>query len=528
VIAALRVASERPLVVRELPLQEGEALTGYVDLASGRGYAYKPNAASDLIDVPADHTEAVAQARYAMLEQMADFDDSLMEKLLEDVDPGNEEVFVDLTKIVGDGDIVPVMFGAGELDHGVRRLLKALRHDAPGAEQTLARIGIDGIGPPLAQVLKTYNQPNVGKLSLVRVWRGTIRDGDTLDGVRPSGIFAMLGHQTKKLGEATAGDVIALGRLEEAATGDTLSAGKGGEDLPRASVLPPVYALAINAANRDDEVKLSGAMTRLVDEDPSLSTEHMQDTNELLLRGQGEMHLRVAVERLKNKFGLEVVTERPKVPYKEAIRKPVSQHGRFKRQTGGHGQFGDVHIEIKPLPRGSGVTFDSSIVGGVIPKQYIPAVESGVREYLRKGPLGHPVVDVSITLTDGSYHSVDSSELAFKTAGSLAMREGVPQCGPVLLEPILKVAITVPSEFTPKVNTLVSSRRGQILGFEGRPGWQGWDVVTARMPQVEVLDMIVELRSLSQGVGTFTSEFDHLQELVGRLADQVLAAEAAE
>ena len=442
--------------------------------------------------------------------------------------PANEEVFTDLTKIVAGGDLVPVMFGAGEVDHGVRRLLKALRHDTPGVQQTLTRLGIDASGPAIAQVLKTYNQPNIGKLSLARVWRGTISEGDTLDGARPSGIFAMLGQQTKKLGEATAGDVIALSRLDEAATGDTLSTAKGGHGLPRADVLPPVYALAISAANRNDEVKLSGAVARLLDEDPSLSTEHIQDTNELLLRGQGEMHLRVAVERLKNKFGLEVATERPKVPYKEAIRKPVSQHGRFKRQTGGHGQFGDVHIDIKPLPRGSGITFASMIVGGAIPKQYIPAVEAGVREYLRKGPLGHPVVDVSVTLTDGSFHSVDSSELAFKTAGALAMREGMPQCGPVLLEPILKVDVAVPSEYTPKVNTLVSSRRGQILGFEPRPDWQGWDVVSARIPQVEVQDLIVELRSLSQGVGTFTSDFDHLQELVGRLADQVLAADAAE
>ena len=193
----------------------------------------------------------MAQARYAMLEKMADFDDSLMEKLLEDVDPANEEVFTDLTKIVAGGDLVPVMFGAGEVDHGVRRLLKALRHDTPGVQQTLTRLGIDASGPAIAQVLKTYNQPNIGKLSLARVWRGTISEGDTLDGARPSGIFAMLGQQTKKLGEATAGDVIALSRLDEAATGDTLSTAKGGHGLPRADVLPPVYALAISAANRN-------------------------------------------------------------------------------------------------------------------------------------------------------------------------------------------------------------------------------------------------------------------------------------
>ena len=236
----------------------------------------------------------------------------------------------------------------------------------------------------------------------------------------------------------------------------------------------------------------------------------------------------MAAARLKNKFGIEVATARPTIPYKEAIRKPVSQHGRHKRQTGGHGQFGDVHLDIKPLPRGSGTSFDDTIAGGVVPKQYIPAVQAGALEYLKKGPLGYPVVDVAVTLTDGSYHTVDSSELAFKTAAQIAMREGMPKCNPVLLEPILAVDINVPSEFTAKVNALVSGRRGQILGFEPREGWPGWDKVSAQIPQSEVQNLIVELRSLSLGVGSYTAEFDHLQELTGRLADQILSADAAE
>jgi elongation factor G len=214
------------------------------------------------------------------------------------------------------------------------------------------------------------------------------------------------------------------------------------------------------------------------------------------------------------------------VAYKESIRKPVSQHARHKKQSGGHGQFGDVHVEIKPLPRGSGFQFLDSITGGVVPKQYIPAVGNGVKEYLARGPLGFPVVDLSVELTDGQFHAVDSSDQAFKTAGSLAMREGMPKCNPVLLEPIYQVTISAPSEFTSKVQRLISGRRGQILGFEPKEGWKGWDDVSAHMPQSETLDLINELRSLSQGVGSFTQEFDRLQELTGREADQVVAARA--
>ena len=283
----------------------------------------------------------------------------------------------------------------------------------------------------------------------------------------------------------------------------------------------------MTAADRADEVKLTGAVAKVVEEDPSLSLEQNQDTQEMLLWGQGDIHLKIAFDRLKSKYGLDVVTRRPKVPYKEAIRKPISQRGRHKRQTGGHGQYGDVVLDIKPLPRGSGFQFDNKIVGGVVPKQYIPSVEHGVKEYLNVGPLGFPVVDISVTLVDGSFHAVDSSDIAFKTAGRIAMSEALPQCSPVLLEPILLVAISVPSDAISKVNGVITGRRGQILGFDVRAGWPGWDTVSAHMPQAEILDLIVELRSLTLGVGTYTWKYDHLQELTGRIADQVLAETAA-
>ncbi len=530
---ALQAVSTKPLVLRQIPLINGsEHPIGYIDLAQERGYIYKPGHESERIDIPAGEADHEKAERARMLEKLADFDDKLMEQLLEDRTPEKDTVMAQLSKDLSEDLIAPVFLGAADRMGGVHRLLKALRHETPGAARAAKHRGIDELGEPLAQVLKTYHTTRGGKLSVARVWRGTLKDGMTLNGERVSGLFRLLGQTTEKLEQAGPGEVVGLGRLEKAFTGDTLSSGKGDETskpaLPKPKVHQPVYALAMAAADRNDEVKISSAMHKLLEEDRSLRFYHDDDTHEWILAGNGEMHLRVSADRLKSKFGLSVVTSRPHVPYKEAIRKPVTQPARFKRQSGGHGQFGDVTLEIKPLPRGSGFKFENGIVGGVVPKNFIPAVEEGVAEYLKRGPLGFPLVDVAVKLIDGKYHDVDSSEMSFKTVGRMAMQEGTPKCEPVLLEPIVQVDIAVPSSYTSKVNALVSGRRGQILGFDARPGWPGWDVVTAHLPQVETRDLIIELRSLTSGVGTFTSKFDHLQELIGRLADEVIAARATD
>ena len=425
---------------------------------------------------------------------------------------------------------MPVFFGAAELEHGVRRLLNHMGEIMPTADDTAERRGISSSGGALAQVIKTYMTPHSGKLSLVRVWRGKISDGDTLNGVRIAGIYRMMGATQTKISSAEAGDVVALGRLEGIATGDTLVPGSSAPDdaLPRASNPPPVYSFAIAAENRDDEVKLSAAIAKVLEEDPSLEVAQNSETHEFVMAGQGEIHLQVCLARLKNKHGLTVTTERPRVAYKEAIRKSVSQHGRFKRQTGGHGMFGDVHLDVKPLPRGSGFQFESKVVGGNVPRQYIAAVEAGVREFLATGPNGFPLVDVSVTLTDGSYHAVDSNEQSFKLAARVAMVEAMPKCSPVLLEPICTVTISIPNDATSKVHAVISSRRGQILGFQAKEGWEGWDEISAYMPQAELHDLIVELRSLTLGIGWYVWEYDHLSEITGRIAEQVLEQFAVE
>ena len=520
---ALQPISSKPLVLRHIPVQDGEMISGYVDLASERAYHYKPGEVSEVINRPESEEDAFGDARYSMLEALADFDDDLMEKVLEDITPEKEELYANLTKDFQDANIIPVLLGAAEQGGGIFRLLKALRHEVPAANVAATRVGADDLSGNVAQVLKTYHTQHGGKVSIARVWCGEIKEGMTLNGQRVSSLFRMMGHDQQKIPNAAAGEVVGLGRMEEAITGETLS-DTGSNSLGTPDILPPVYSLAIAASKRDDEVKLSAALAKVRVEDPSITVGHDEDTNELVMRGQGDIHLKITMDRLLSKYGLEVKSERPKVPYMEAIRKSIEQHGRHKKQSGGHGQFGDVHLAIKPLPRGSGFEFVDKIVGGAIPRQYIPAVQSGVKDYLDKGPLGFPVVDISVTAFDGQYHAVDSSELAFKMAARTAMNEGMKQCNPVLLEPILEVAIAAPSEHTPKINAIVSGRRGQILGFDTRVGWSAWDVVSAHMPQSELHDLIIELRSATQGTGSYTATFDRLQELTGRLADDVVAA----
>jgi len=526
IMAALQAVSSRPLLLRQVPIREaganGDTITGYVDLVSERAYRYQPGQESALIQLPNTAMAREQEARGEMLEHLADFDDHLLEQLLGDEQPSNDEIYQQIAKDLAGDLIVPVLLGAAERDHGVRRLLKALRHDVPGPTVTAERLGLAG-QQAAAVVFKTLHQAHAGKLSLVRVLAGKFTDGQTVNGQRIAGVFRLKGNTPEKVGQAGFGDVVAFGRLEQARTGDVLipDGGKPASvDWPE--ILAPLFSLALGVENRNDEVKLTAALTKLSEEDPSLSFEHDADTHELLVLGQGEIHLQVAAERLKSRYNLPVRVHRPQVSYRETIRHKIAQHARFKRQSGGHGQFGDVHVEVWPLNRGEGFRFEDRVVGGAVPRQFIGSVEDGVRDYLGRGPLGFPVVDVAVALCDGQYHSVDSSDMAFKTAARMAMQEAMPKCEPVLLEPIHAVEILTPSEFTSRIHGLVSSRRGQILQFGTKPDWPGWEIVEALMPQAEILDLVIELRSLTQGLGSYKAHFDHLQELTGKLAEKVI------
>jgi len=528
----LQQASRKPLVLRQIPIWQNDIVTGFVDLALERAHVYKEHAPSEVIALEGESLDRSKEARFSMLEKLADHDDALMEQLLEDIPPPRDKVFDDLAKELREGLAVPVLLGVASRTNGVLRLLKALRHESPNVESTAKRLGVSG-EEAVAYVLKTFNTAHAGKMSVVRVLAGQVGDGVTLsspehEAGRVSGTFKMLGQATEKRGPASAGETVALGKLDQAKTGDTLSTGKEAHPaLTAVTPLPPVLAIAVAAKERKDDVKLGQALHKLLDEDPSISVIHNADAQEVVLWGQGEMHLRVASERLADRFGVAITTRRPTVGYKETIKKAIVQRGRHRKQSGGHGQFGDVVLDIKPLPRSSGFKFDDKIAGGVVPRNYIPSVEEGVINALKHGPLGFPVVDVQVALIDGSYHTVDSSDMAFQTAARIGIVEGLPQCAPVLLEPIHLVEIVCPSDATAKMNAILSGRRGQILGFDTREGWNGWDLVRAKMPESEIGDLIIEVRSATAGVGSFTFKFDHMAELTGKTADQIVAARRA-
>jgi len=526
----LQPASSAPLLLRQIPLRKDGVVIGSIDLALERAYIYREYAESEVAGIPDDDKARELEARFSMLETLADHDDHLMEQLLEEIEPPKDAIFDDLAADLRDGSVTPVLIGTAEKGNGVLRLLKTIRHDAPDIDATRKRLGAPDGNATVVQVMKTIHTPHGGKLSVSRILSGQVADGLELwlpggGTAKVSGVYKLLGKDQVKLTAAKTGDTVALGKLDDVKTGQTLTSAKGGSrQLFDVEPPQPVFAFALRPKERKDEVKMSAAIQRLAEEDPSLSLRHNQDSAETVLSGHGEMHLRVVRERLEGKNQIPVEGHAPAVPYRETIRKSAQQRGRHKKQSGGHGQFGDVVVEIKPLPRGSGFQFTDTITGGVVPKTYIQSVETGVRDYLKSGPLGFPVVDVAVNLSDGSYHAVDSSDMAFQMAAKLAMKEGMAACSPVLLEPVMKVEIVTPSDATSKIIALIPQRRGQILGYDARPGWPGWDVVEATMPQSEIGDLIIELRSATSGVASYRAAFDHMAELTGRLADEAMNA----
>jgi elongation factor G len=521
-LSALEPMSVSPLIARQIPIWDGEKVSGFVDLALERAFKYRAGRESERIEIPPELQDREIEARTHMLEQLADHDDELLEQLLMDETPTAQKVFHDLARETGESLGVSVLFGSAVSSWGVRRLLKALRHEAPAGDATASRLGVTD---PALYVFKVVHG-SIGRLALARALGGSIREGSDLqleggDHSRVGSLFKVQGEKTQKIGEAHAGDVVAVAKIDTVKAGHWLGSGK----LP-----PPVEveyparncAIAIEPSDRKDDVKLSGALQRLLEEDGGLIVEHDDANHEIRLRGVNEEHLNTVTARLRRRYGVEVKSHAPTVGYRESIRKPVTQKGRHKKQSGGHGQFGDVIIEVKPLPRGSGFHFEERIHGGSVPKQWIPAVEEGVREAMVKGPLGFQVVDCSVTLVDGSYHSVDSSELAFRLAGRIAMQDALTSAHPHLLEPMHKLTVVCPSSAASRITSAVAGRRGQMLGMAPRDGWTGWDRIDALIPEAELSGLEAELRSQSQGLATYEAQFDHLAELNGPLADKVI------
>ena len=522
-LSALQPMSVSPLIARQIPIREGDKVTGFVDLALERAFHYRPGKESEQIEIPADLQQREAEARTHMLEQLADHDDELLEQLLMDEAPSRDRILQDLARETGESLGVPVLFGSASSAWGVRRLLKALRHETPAPAAAARRLSVTD---PSLHVFKIHHGGSVGRLALARALGGSMAEGSdvkTANGevARLGALFRMQGDKTQKVAEARDGDLVAVAKVDSVKAGEWLGSGK----LP-----PPIecefpsrnFALAIEPADRKDDVRLSGALQRLLEEDSALILEHDEASHEMRLKGVNDEHLNTVLARLKRRYGVEVKSHPPTIGYRESIRRSVTQKGRHKKQSGGHGQFGDVVIEIKPLPRGGGFQFHDKITGGAVPRQWIPAVEHGVKEAMHKGPLGFPVVDVAVTLIDGSYHSVDSSELAFRMAGRIAMSEALAAASPHLLEPVQRLTVVCPSSATSRITSAVASRRGQMLGMAPRDGWIGWDRVEALIPEAELGGLEAELRSQSHGLATYEADFDHLAELNGTLADRIV------
>lgn len=524
-LAALQPLSAATLVARQIPIRSGDHVTGFVDLALERAYHYQPGKPSQPVPLDDGLRQDEGAARDHMLEQLADHDDTLLEQILTDETPSLDTIFGDLASETAAGFIVPVLFGSALNGFGIRRLLKMVRHDTPAAAQAARRCGIEGAA---AQIFKISHGSTVGRLALARIFGAALGEGAELtrsDGAptRAGALFALQGAATAKVREAEPGDIVGIAKTDGVQAGDRL--GVGGQ-APAAAAPPerPVgnCALAIAVKDHKDEVRLSEALNKLVEEDPGLRWGAVGDTRDTLLHGINDEHLAIALDRLKRRYGVAVSVRQPAVAYKETVRKPATQRGRHKKQSGGHGQYGDVVIELRPLERGEGFRFEDRITGGAVPRQWIPAVEQGLRDAMTNGPLGFPVVDVAVTLVDGSYHSVDSSELAFRTAGRIAMSEAMAAALPYLLEPVAHVTIHSPGSATSRITSAVASRRGQMLGMTPREGWSDWDIVEALLPEAELHGLEAELRSLSQGMARYEAHFDHLAEVHAKLANGIV------
>lgn len=519
IVEAVQGYSAHPLVLRQIPMRQDGKIVGAVDLVSERAWKYSQNGPSELVEIPADLVDREEEARGEFLENLSEYDDWLLEELIEDRVPARDEVYGICARVVRSSTVIPAFIGSAENSNGVFRLMKALRHEAPDVAALADRLG----GATAASFMMRHRK-HVGKTTYLRAL-APVSAGDTLGGEALGPLSVVKGDKFET------GSDIAAGEVFSAIKSDHLGVGKlyAAEVLAAPDWYVPLPSLlrhAIVAVNDRDDAKLSEAIGKLSSEDPSLSAGHDEETGAHVLSGQGTLHLRRAREALSEIYGVET-EERPVTPaLRETITKKVDVHYRHKKQSGGAGQFADVKVTVGPRARGEGFAFSETIHGGSVPKNYIPAVEAGARDATDRGPLGFPVVDIAVNLHDGQYHSVDSSDMAFRIAGRGAVRQALDEAGSVLLEPIYEVRFLVPSVFTGALNPMVSSRRGQVLGFDRVEGSEGWDEFRAMMPGGTLDDLIAELRSITQGVGRFEAAFDHYHELYGRDAELMIESRA--
>ncbi len=542
----IQAAFGRAAVPVAVPVGEGKAFRGIVDLLSEKAQVYGDDASGKFqqTDVPAEQHEAVKSWREKLVEMVAESNEELMEEFFEKGTLSQEQLARGLRHAVAVGKIFPVLPASSLLNAGVHAVLDAIvdllpspadRGEAKGTDpatkaEATRKPAADA--PLSAFVFKTLVDPHAGRITLFRVYSGTLKSDSVVHNVsrdaaeRAGSLLLLQGKAQTQVPEIQAGDIGAVAKLKDTQTGDTLA------DKANPIVYPPVVfpepatTFAIEPKTRGDDDKISTALQRLLEEDPVLRVSRDAQTHEMLLSGMGQLHIEVVVARLRKRYKVEVNLKKPKIPYRETIKASAEAHGRHKKQTGGHGQFGDCRIRLKPLPRGSDFKFVDDIFGGSIPRNFIPAVEKGIQEARLKGFLaGYPMVDFQVELYDGQYHDVDSSEMSFKIAGSLAFKDGVPKCRPTILEPIMRVEIAVPDEYAGAVMGDLSSRRGRPQGMEPRGSLQ---VIKAEVPLSEMLSYDAELTSMTGGRGSYHMEMDHYDEVPAHLQEKIVAAAKAE
>jgi elongation factor G len=545
-LAVAQKAFGNKLVPVQVPLSEGGQFQGVIDLMRMRALVYRNDLSGTLeeTEIPDSHRELASQYQSELIERVAESDDALLEKYLEEGELATEQLSTALRAATLRGDLAPLAVGSALRNIGIQPLLdlavdflpsplerSAVEGKRPRSTDTLRRPPSEK-EPLAALVFKTIADPYAGKLNVFRVFSGQLNSDSAVynstrdERERIGQVFMLQGKTQAPVAVAAVGDIVAVAKLKTTATGDTLCDEKDPIVLPAIEFPKPSISFAVEPKSKADEERVSQGLARLMEEDPTLHVGRDSQTRELLVSGLGEQHLEVVVDRLRRKFGCDVEMKTPRVAYKETIHASTKVQGRFKRQSGGRGQYGDCWLELEPLPRSSGFEFVDKIVGGVIPRNYIPSVEKGVQEAMERGPLaGYPVVDMRVTVYDGSFHPVDSSDMAFKIAGSMGFKKGVIQADPVLLEPIMTMEIAVPDEHMGDVIGDLNARRGRVLGMDGGGNTK---VIRAQVPMAEVLRYASNLRSMTGGRGSFTMEFSHYEEVPPHLAERIIAEAARE
>ena len=529
---------EPKLIILQLPIGAEDNFKGVVDLISGKAYVYDENGKAQKSDIPADMQDTVASERENLIENIAEADDELVERYLEGEELTEAELRAALRKGTLTRTFVPVICGSASKNIGIDLLMNQIADSMPSPLDRGSKIGTDPASgneierapdpdaPFSAFVIKTLADPYAGRLTIFRVVSGSLgTDGTFYNSSKETKerfnqLLTITGKEQKPAAGAGPGAIVAMAKLKETLTGDTICSDSDKIVYKCVEPLPSLISFAISAKSKGDEDKIFSSMVKLLEEDPSLKLDRISETKEIILSGLGQIHIETAVEKLKRKFNVEVVLNKPKVPYRETIKKKVRVQGKHKKQTGGHGQFGDCWIQLEPLPRGKGFEFVDAIVGGVIPKTYIPAVEKGIVESSQKGVLaGFLCVDFKATLDDGSFHAVDSSEMAFKIAGSMAFKKAAEQAQPVLLEPIMNVSITTPEDFMGDIMGDLNGRRGKVLGMDSAARNQ---IIKANVPMAEFLTYAPDLRSMTGGRGIYSMEFSHYDEVPAQIAEKIV------